>query len=114
MTPPLALLREAEDAATPDQAAKAVSTSWTLGLSLDRRGTSVFGRSLSRPGGRVGNLKLERNVMTKEELAELQQTIEASFIRSNVLSVEEAEGHAALAVTHIKNALARAAAKQEA
>lgn len=45
--------------------------------------------------------------MTPSELAKLENTIAASFIRSNVLSIEEAKGHAALAVIHVRNALAK-------
>jgi len=40
------------------------------------------------------------------DFKKLQETIAASFIRSNVLPIEEAKGHAALAVAHMRNALA--------
>ncbi len=43
--------------------------------------------------------------MTQDELKKLEETIAASFIRGNVLSVQDAKDHAALAVTHMQNAL---------
>lgn len=48
--------------------------------------------------------------MTKEELEKLEETIALSFIRSNVLSVDEAKAHAGLAVDHVKRALRLAGA----
>jgi hypothetical protein len=38
-------------------------------------------------------------------LIELERELALAFYRSNVLSAEEAEGHAALAVTIVKNML---------
>jgi hypothetical protein len=43
--------------------------------------------------------------MTPEQLAKLEETIADAFIRSNVLSLVEAEKHAGLAVCYVRNAL---------
>jgi hypothetical protein len=53
---PHALLGEAESGAMPRQAAKAVSTSRTLGLSPARHSATVFGRS---PQGPVVGLEMK-------------------------------------------------------
>jgi hypothetical protein len=50
--------------------------------------------------------------MTPDEITELEETIAASFIRGNVLSIQDAKDHAALAVTHMKNAMALASARK--
>ena len=43
--------------------------------------------------------------MTPTELTKLEETIAASFIRANVLSMADAKAHAGLAVAHLKNAM---------
>lgn len=40
--------------------------------------------------------------MTPSTLTTLEETITASFIRANVLSVEDAKAHAALAMNHVR------------